>query len=148
MERLAIIALVLIAAWAARGAYLPFHGPATLRFRVHSSEGPSALPPLLEPVATNLLVTVTNTVFVTNVVTVTVTNLAPAASAVATNLAAASPSPAPTIHPAPEAAPLPPQLLLPFFRNNTNAPTIVAPVGFTPPPLTPPASSSATFEKR
>jgi hypothetical protein len=159
MQRFVVI-LICLAATVVEAVYLPESGPPALRFKFAYKGEPVSLPPLMivEPeVATNKttnVVTVTNVVNMAAVVTnapvnpnetndiPVITNLTNSA----TNKVAVV-----VLENKAEASPLPPQMLMQFFRdrgNTNNNTSVVGTVGFTPPPPVAPPSSKATFEKR
>lgn len=128
-------------------------GPRPLPLRFQTQTGHRAeLPLLLAPLPTNELVTITNYVEITNFVTVTITN-----TAFTNQQSEIVPSQPPAITntvliaPLPESQPLSPALLMQYFRDrkgtNPVETAIVAPMGFTPPPVAVP-SSSAIYEKK
>jgi len=155
MHRFVIILFCLAASMAEAG-YLPAVGAPALRFKFAYKGELATLPPLIkaEPeiarAATNSVVAVTNAVAVAAVTNAPAqTNeivMVPNLTNSATNKVASVVMETKT-----EAEPLPPQVLMQFFRDraNTNTTTtVVGAVGFTPPPTMTPPSSRATFEKR
>ena len=155
-----ICILLCLATSVAQAAYLPDCGPPELRLKMPFAGKVVALKPLTipepEPDYSWVEVTTTNVVTVTNYVSALALT-APATNGteipVVTNLTNSSTNKVAVVmvEGKAEGNPLPPQVLMQFFRdkNSTNNNTaVLGNVGFTPPPPVPPPSSKATFEKR
>ncbi|HEY1171435.1 MAG TPA: hypothetical protein VGH19_08715 [Verrucomicrobiae bacterium] len=151
MHRSLVMLFCLSAVLAAQAVYLPGQGPPALRFQPRTT-GRAKLPPLTSVMPTNEPVTVTNIIEVTNFVTVTLTNVVESSPVLPADAAAnAGTTNVQMIAPLPEAQAMSPTVLMQFFRDrkatNQASTTVLAPVGFAPPPVTVP-SSTATFEKK